>query len=481
MTFGQFLSILRARKWLALLVLLLVVATTIIVSLLLPKQYLGTASVVVDARPDPISVMANPSAALPSFMATQVDILTSDRVALRVIRDLRLLENAGIRQQWQEEAGGKGTFEQYLINVLQKGLDVRPSRESNVISVNYASPSPQFAAALANAFVQAYIATTLELRVDPARQFNTFFQTQTKDARDVLEQSQQRLSAFQRAKGIIATDERLDIENARLNELSSLLTQLQAVSAESASRQTQAQGVQAERLQEVLNNPLIGSLKGELSRNEAKLQELMQRLGDRHPQVMEARANIAELRKRIDGETSRVTGGVAVSNTINVSREGQVRASLDAQRGKVLQMKAVRDEGLVLQRDVENAQRVFDGLVARVNQTSLEAQNTQSFANVLTMAQPPAEHNSPKLLLNTLLAVFLGALLAIGVALLMEMSDRRVRTPEDVVAALGLPVLGALPTPRAKRYNPLRPAALGAGLVPRSLGLTAPGGSSTPN
>ena len=78
MTFGQFLSILRARKWAALLVFVLVVGTTVGVSLVLPKQYDATASVVIDIKPDPVAAMAFPTMAMPSFMATQVDILTSD-------------------------------------------------------------------------------------------------------------------------------------------------------------------------------------------------------------------------------------------------------------------------------------------------------------------------------------------------------------------------------------------------------------------
>jgi succinoglycan biosynthesis transport protein ExoP len=52
-----------------------------------------------------------------------------------------------------------------------------------------------------------------------------------------------------------------------------------------------------------------------------------------------------------------------------------------------------------------------------------------------------------------LLAVFLGVLLAVGVALLLELNDRRVRAPDDIVAALGLPVLGTLPKPGAKRFH----------------------------
>ena len=453
MSFGQFLSILRARKWAALLVFLLVVATTVLVSLLLPKTYTGTASVVIDAKPDPVTAMINPAAALPSFMATQVDIMTSDRVTLRVIRDLKLLDNPNLRQQWQDEAEGKGVIEQWLVDLLQKKLDVKPSRESNVISISYKSPDPRFAAGLANAFAQAYIATTLELRVDPAQQFKKFFDVQTKDARDAVERAQAKASAFQRDKSIIASDERYDVESMRLNELSSQYTQLQAVSAESSSRQGQAQGGQGDRLQEVLGSSLIGSMKADLTRNEAKLQELNAKFGDSHPQVIEAKANIAEQRSRLDAETRRITSGVGVSNSINKSREGQVRASLEAQRAKVLQMKAVRDEGLVLQREAENAQRVYDNLVARLSQSSLEAQSTQSYANVLSVAQPPAEPSSPKTLLNGALAVFLGLLLAVGVALLLELTDRRVRSAEDAVDALGLPVLGTLPKPGAKRYS----------------------------
>lgn len=471
MTFEQFLSILKARKWAALGVFLLVLATTVVVSLILPKQYTGTASVVIDVKPDPVSLLVNPAAALPGFVATQLDILTSDRVALRVIRDLKLAESPQIRQQWQDEAEGKGTIEQWLIELLHRQLDVKPSRESNVITIGYKAPDPRFAAGLANAFAQAYIATTLELRVDPAQNFRRLFDIQTKDARDNLERAQKKLSAYQQQKGIIATDERLDVENARLNELSSQLTQMQALSAESASRQTQAQGAQADRMQEVLNNPLIAGLKADLSRNEAKLQEMSQRLGDANPQVVEAKASINELRARIDAETKKISGGVGVSNTINRAREGQIRAALEMQRTKVLQMKAVRDEGNVLQREVENAQQIYTNLVARLNQTGLEAQNTQSYANVLTVALPPAEHSSPKLLLNTALSIFLGALLAIGVALVLELTDRRVRAPADVVAALGLPVLGTLPTPSAKRFNPSRSAMLAAN---RTLSLPAP-------
>ena len=451
MTFGQFLAILRARWLVALLVLLTVVVATVVVSLVLPKQYRAVASVVVDFKPDPVSAVMYGGMASPGFMATQVDIIQSERVAQRVVRNLRLSENPGIRQQWLDETQGQGSIESWLATVFQRQMDVVPSRESSVISITYRAPDPRFAAALANAFAQAYIDTSLELKVDPARQYSSFFETRSKDARDVLEKAQSLVSAFQKQNGIIASDERLDIENARLNELSSQLTALQAISAESASRQAQAQGASAERLQEVLNNPNVSGLKADVTRNEARLRELTTRLGDNHPQVVEVRAVLAELRSRLEQETRRVSGSVGVSNTINRQREAEVRASLAAQRDKVLKLKAVRDDGLVLMRDVENAQRAYDAVQQRLTQTSLESQTTQSNVNVLTQAAPPLEPASPRMFLNVILSVVVGAVLALGLALLLELRDRRVRSVDDLAMAVELPVIGVLTKPGSRR------------------------------
>ncbi|MBI3154201.1 MAG: chain length determinant protein EpsF [Burkholderiales bacterium] len=450
MTLGQFLSVLRARWWVVLLVLALTVGTTVAVSLLLPKQYTASASVVVDFKPDPVSAVVFGGMPSPAVMATQVDILNSERVAMRVVRNLRLADNPDVRAQWQEATEGEGTIEQWLIALFRKSLLVEPSRESSVINVAYTAPDPRFAAGLANAFVEAYTQTSLELRVDPARQFSGFFDVQLKEHRDRLESAQNKLSAYQKQHGIIASDERLDVETQRLNELSSQLVALQAVAAGSVSRQAQAQGA-ADQMQELLNNPLLNNLKAEIGRIEARLQELSSRLGDRHPQVVETRATLDALQKRFDAESRRVAGGVRVTSNIDSSRVAQARTSMDAQRERVLRMKAVRDEGMLLQRDVESAQRAYDNIQARQVQTNLESQTTQSSVHTLTQAVPPVEPSSPNLLLNTALAIFLGSLLAVGTALLLELLDRRVRNADDVVAALDLPVIGFMPKPGGNR------------------------------
>jgi polysaccharide biosynthesis transport protein len=441
MTFGQCLAILKARWRAALLVFLLTVLSSIALSLLLPKQYTATASVVVDFKPDPVTAMIYSGMAPPGLIGTQVEVLQSERVARRVIRNLKLADYPAVREQWMQATAGAGSIETWLLEGIQKRVEVKPSREASVITVSYKAPDPSFAAAVANAYVQAYLETSLALRVDPAKQYSTFFDNRAKEAREVLEKSQAKLSAFQKAKGIIATDERLDVETARLGELSSQAVMLQALTSEAGSRQAQARGASADKLQEVLNNPLIGTLKADLSRTDAKLQELNSRLGSDHPQVLEAKANMASLRSKIDSETQRVTSGVGVSDSIARQRSADVRAALETQRAQVLV------------RDVESAQRTFDAVVSRFNQSTLESQTTQSNISLLTTAEAPLEHSSPKVLLNTVVALVLGALLAVGGVLLLEFMNRRVRSTQDISLTLGLNLLGVLAPAKRRRFR----------------------------
>ena len=229
---------------------------------------------------------------------------------------------------------------------------------------------------------------------------------------------------------------------------------MQAVSAESSHRQANA----GDQLSDVLNNPLIASLKGDVVRQEARLQELNSRLGENNPQVIEAKASLAELRGRVAAETRRVTTSVGINANINRAREAEIRASLEAQRARVLKMKEQRDEASVLFRDVENAQKAYDGVAARLAQTSIESQTQLTNISVLNPAVEPSRHSSPRIRLNGMLAMFAGGILAIGAALLRELLDRRVRSIEDVMQLIDLPVIGVMPRPTRSLIH--RPTAL---------------------
>lgn len=445
MSLHQLFAILRARWKLVSAIIVAAIVTTLTVSIMLPKRYAATATVVVDVKsPDPVAGMVLQGMMTPGYMATQIDILKSPRVADLVVKRLGLSNNAQLKAQWESATGGQGSFDVWLTDLIMKPLDVVPARDSTVIRISYAAANPAFAAEIANAFAQSYIDTTIQLRVDPAKRYVEMFGEQVNQFRDRLEAARSRLSQFQQKQGLTATDERLDIETARLNELSTQLVYLQGLSAESASRQSQAQQY-SDRLSDVINNPLISGLRAELLRQEAKLKELSARFGEGHPTVIEIKASIFELRTKLDAETRRVASSVGLNNSINKSREAQMRAAIAQQRERVLEMKAQRDKAAVYLQDVESAQRAYDAMLTRLNQAKLESENGQTNVAILRAAVPPADHDSPKVLVNTLLSIFFGSILAFAAAFIVEFMDRRVRTAEDITVSFNVPILAELP------------------------------------
>jgi len=267
----QLFLVLRARWRFAVRVFVGVVILVVLVTLILPKKYVTAASVVVQGKADPLSnsTAANP-ALLPSDIATQVDIIESHRVAERAVKLLKLDQADDYKEDWQRN--GKGDLVGWIADGLQKRVTVVPSKESDVISISAKARDPKFAAALANAWAEAYIDTNIELKVDSAKQYAAWFNDQSRTLRADLEAKEKRLADFQNAAGIVATDDKLDVENARLQELSTQLVTVQSQRQESQSRQRQARG-DAESLPEVLQSPVIANLKASLSAAEAMLKK----------------------------------------------------------------------------------------------------------------------------------------------------------------------------------------------------------------
>lgn len=448
--------------WLILLVFAVTVGTTLTVSLLLPAQYKAEADVVINtAAPDPVAGNQLPAMLMSSYLGTQVDIIKSHHVALKVVEALGLRNNEAAKQQFIKDTGGKGDISDWLADALLEHLDVQPGRDTNVISIAYQATDPQFAATVANLFADSYIRANLDLTVQPARQNASWFDQQLKTLRDNLEQAQSRLSDYQRKHGITATDDRLDVEISRLAELSSQLVTAQGQTYDSQSRlkQTGEMGDINENMPEVLASPLVQQLKARVTQEEGKLLELSANLGKNHPQFQRAEQELADLKKRLDDEIKNIVGGIKTTAAVAQQREVSTRKALDAQRRKILEMRQQRDQVAVLQRDVENAQRAYDFAMQRAAQTNLQSQVGQTNVALLNPAVTPTDVSSPKIFLNLILSVFLGGMLAVGVALLAEFTNRMVRSPVDIQADLGIPVIGILEhsTPRKRWWRRAQP------------------------
>lgn len=468
MSLSHFLSMLHARRWLLVLVALATLTTATTVILLTPRSWSSTASLLVDTvRPDPVTGVSHAGLPSPSLLATQMGLLRSERVALDVVRRLDLVSSPEWRQAWTSATQGRGDMARWLARTLQKSTEIVLERESNVLSITATARTPEEASRMANAFAESFLDLSAKLRTDNALGVSDFFTQRAGELRASLETARARLAEFEQKNGIVVSDTRLDGEIARLNEISARWVASEGMAADAESGLAGgANGVQA------LSNPLLAALRADAFRAEDKLQSLMARLDDNHPDVIQARADVHALRQRIDGEVQRIGSAADASRATRLRHVTELRAAGDAQRARVNRLRAVQEEGRVLAREVENLQRSYDTVQARLGQASLERHAIQGNASLLTAAAVPVAPKSPRRAVQIGLAALLALALGVAAVTLMEALDLRLRTDAAVGGQLGQPLLGVIPRPDAQgpfrpRQVPLIRASASPDLTPR--------------
>jgi succinoglycan biosynthesis transport protein ExoP len=440
MTLQQFLLIIFARRHLAAAIFVFVAATGTGITLLMPKTYTAFTSLVIDVKSDPIAGALLPSVGTPTYMATQTEIISSERTAIGVVRLLRIDQNPQLVAQWKEATNGTTPLENYFARLLRSGMAVSPARGSNIITITYAGRDPKFATTVANAYAQAYTDLLIDLRVDPARQYSAWFDERLKKLRVDLEKAQAKLSAYQREKGIVASDERVDQEMQRLNSLTAQLATIQGERVDINSRQRSSG---SELSPDVQQNPIVQSLKSELAKSEAKLSETSSTMGKNHPVRVQLEGQIAGLKEQLDKEMRRISGGAATATRTSAMKEVDLKQMIEDQKKQVLALRETRDEIHVLTKDVESAQRNYETVAQRMSQISLEAQSEQTNVRVLSPAiEPtdPSRPNVPRFIAGSLVG---GILMGILAALGMEYIDRRVRDVADLTIE-GVPMFGVV-------------------------------------
>src|SRR5918992_822233 len=196
MDLNQFILALRARRKAFVIALAATIVTAIAVALIVPKKYVATATLLVDARDEQTMTPARMTTReRAGYVQTQVDLIMSNRVAAQVARELKLAQKPEMREAWEKDTGGAGSIEDWIAAGLLEKVEVDTSL-SDLVLVNYASDNPRFAAEVANGFAKAYLDTVLQLRTEPTREAAAWFDEQLRTMRAQVNQAQTKLSAY---------------------------------------------------------------------------------------------------------------------------------------------------------------------------------------------------------------------------------------------------------------------------------------------
>ena len=428
MSLIQFLRILAARRWIMLAALLSCVLVAAVVTSILPKRYEATARVMLDtATPDPITgaTIGNQYRA---FAKTQTELIQDEQTAGRVVDQLGWTNEPTLLSQYASTTNGKGNDVRRWL--AQQILDVTTARlvaESNIIEIKYTSTSPDAAKRIADLIRQTYIDLTLEIRRKGAGRNADWYRDQADKAKQLLVNAEAERSKFAKQNGIVLQADNTDIENSKLNALST-----QSASAATTPTATYAAPV------------TTGAATVQLETINQQIAQAAQTLGPNHPGYQ------ALLRQKTVVESAaareRASGGGVKGPSAN-AYVAQVNSAYEAQKNRVVGQRDKVDQLTQMNRDIDVKRDQYLKSAQRAADLRLQATTAESGVSLLGDPTVPDKPSYPKIPLIMGGAIGFGGALGVCLALLIELLGRRVRSDEDLVYAAKAPVFAIIGQP----------------------------------
>jgi uncharacterized protein involved in exopolysaccharide biosynthesis len=359
---------------------------------------------------------------------------------------------------------------------LAKKLEIESVKKTNLIAVKYSSADPAQGAQVLRTLAQVYIEKHKEVH-RPTGEFR-FFEQQTGESRRQLETAENNLLQFTQEHGIVVAAQQRDLDLAKLSDTDASYRQTQIAIAETRRRVEELKkqlGALAERTTTQIrtsDNPeLLGSLKARLLEQELKRTELLTKFEPGHPLVKEAEEKIVQTKQVIAVEAANPLRDETTDKDTNyewakgelqhaqVELEGlEAKAGATATQVAAYQNRAQKmGEDAVMQGDLASTEKAAEEnyllyIKKREEARMGDALDERGIVNV-EIAEPPVVPVLPLWSAWAVLAAGLvtGGAAGTAAALAADHLDPAFRTPEEVLAYLGTPVLASLPRKKEDR------------------------------
>jgi len=424
----QFARILWARRMIILLVpLVLAVVATVAVFLLSPK-YEAKSRVMLDViKPDPVTGQVMNSPFLRAYIQTQTELIKDDEMAARVIETLNLTNDPELQKEFAEsKAGDEVPFKEWASRKVAENVEAGLIEGSNIIQIGYKAGTPEQARDVADALAKVYIDANLQDRREAARKNADWYDIQAQKARAQLLAAESAKSAFERETGLVLQDDKVDIDSARLAALASA----------SAAPIITSQGANA-----------TSPAALELAQLDSAISQASRTLGPNHPDLIAMKRKHELLTAQVEQERRAMNAAAAATISASQVTSGMLeaqKAKVMGQRDKVERLRLMQDEIDIRREQLNKA----SGRAAELRQEAEVAATAVSLLSNATKPDAPVFPNKPLFIGGALAG---GLAMGLGLALLLEIMQRRVRSADDLRAALGVPVLTIISDTRPKK------------------------------
>lgn len=461
------------RRWLLILLATLVTAgITAFITLRMTKIYRATTTLRIETQAPQVlgrAVEAVDEMGTGSFWSnveyyeTQYKIIASRDIVSRVVKEFKLhedMEFLGITPEKQKELDGPISVA-YAAQVLQSMMTVEPVKDSRLVNIHVDSADPHRAQLYANAIAKAYVDKNLESMLETTIDAVSWLSEQLDSANQKLSSAEDAIREYKKTNGIltISLEDRQNILTAQMTAAATNLTQAKADRiAIQARKNSIAQLMNIEDpmaipLDAINTNSLIQQLKQSYGTLRQQYDELSERYGDNFPAMVELKAKLNRIKNDVGREVTNILRAVDAELSAALATEAGLKKTLDELRNQALELSQKEFAYSRLVRQKDNQEKTYHLLHGRNMEADLSRLLKVNNVHILDPALLPELPIKPRLKLNLALAMVIGLLMGLGMALLVEFADRTVKTQEDI-EDLKIAFLGIVPSIDSSSANP---------------------------
>lgn len=457
----------------------IVVAGFILVPMRATPVYTATARVEIDPRKKEVVNIQQVESDLPvnevNIVDTEVEVLKSRHLADRIATTLHLDRdpefNAELRKKGPIGAfvsGLKQTLarlavdpalpdpkleaqdaRERVVDAILDQLKIRRSGLTYVIDVNFTSRDRAKAALIANTLVDRYLADQLDSKVAADRDANSTLSQRADDMEQELKKAEDALAQYKISHNLMsagnATLTQQELTNLDTQMALAKTAQAEAEAQVSTARAQLKEGSNGSDVSGALVSPVVGTLRSQRAQISSHVAELTQKYGPRHPDLLKARQQLADVDGQIQAEVNRVISGLEAQARIARQRTQSLQASLSETRGNLASNNRTSVELNALQRNVDAEQALYQAFLTRSKQTGADQGLEGSDARIISRAKAPPRPSAPNAPILLALALVVGTGLGLCGVIVAEMLDSALATGDDVEQRLDIVYLGAIP------------------------------------
>jgi len=442
--------VLSRRKWVGLIAFAATLSLSVPFSVFLPDVYRGVATVIVDNQDMSANFVRGSSVPeLETRLSTiQQELLSRSRLS-DVITRLNLYP------KWRARAPQEAIVQSMRRDIRVELSGTERGRPTTIgVKIAYIGLDPRSAAAVPNELARLYVAENTKIRERQTGQMAQFLKIQVEAAGRAVELHQARLNRF-KEQHAGELPEQVSMNMVTLERLN---TRLQL----STDDQLKAR----ERYERLSGGmPAGGEAIDPLQTLKQRLAELQSKFTDKHPDVIQTKAQIAELERERARAASAAPKQVATArpnpaSSIDVElarlqrEERTLRSEIAAYQERIRSAPKVEHELEALERDYRTAKDSFDSLQRRYDEAQLadrleQSKQAESF-RILDSAVIPIGPAAPNRRRLQLMACFFAVAAGVGMMLLTEHLDTSFHTVGELRQFTTLPVLASIPYVRTR-------------------------------